>query len=158
MFANAMQLSLAENDQQGHFSDKLTNVEVIHPQDGETCLKLEYPGWYVEEIGAPIERNDRIIQVHGYRFKFISRHEWVGNWCWNQYWMPASYACGLINVLLRSRQWSIEEAYTELFDKWKRGELFTPRDFGFDFDLTQGFHIHSEPLGLFDDESHDTRH
>lgn len=44
------------------------------------------------------------IRIHRNQFRIVGRVEWIGNWCWNRYWLPRVDAKALL-VTLRSHGW-----------------------------------------------------
>ncbi|GEM_PF-3912763 len=149
-------LSICENNAYGNPTGRFSHlhVEWPHEPEREICLQLEADNWFVG--GEPIWTNDRLIQVCGYSFKYAHRVPMVGNCYWNLYRLPNYYAIGLINVLLRSRLFSLEEGYSDLYDAHRAGRALTMADFDYkDYPAWQhtgeGFHIHGpKQIDLFD--------
>lgn len=147
--ANHIDIMLCQNDDQGNTG----KVFMIDFQiDMETCLRLET----VDLLGRDCFCNDRIIEIYGVRVKHSGCAEWVGNIHWNCYTVPADYAIGFMNLLLRSRDWSANEGWGVLFEKWHKGEEISGRD----LDLTEdvkGIVVNPEQIPLFDnsEENHD---
>ncbi len=147
-----MVLAVCHNDGQGADAGRVSYINVLHPLFGETCLELEHDSAFAEHPGTPFGAGWRLLTLHGYSFRFSHRAEWVGSMLWNEYSMPATYAVGLLNVLQATGEWTPLNGYEELMDAWGKTNQFTPRDFGFDTDLTYGFHESGTQLILFSNQ------
>lgn len=42
------------------------------------------------------------IRIHRHVFKIEGSKDWLGNWCWNRYWLPRSEYRRLIRVLAKN--------------------------------------------------------
>lgn len=125
-----IQVNICQNDDMGRL-DKAIMMDFSLP-DGETFLRIETvdlqpreclcTDWTIEMYGAIIKHNGSPI-------------EWAGNIYWNLYKVPTYYALGFINVLMRSREWSCIEAWSEVFEKWENGWPLRGRDLELDEDI-----------------------
>lgn len=128
---NHITISICENNNQGRRSGKAHHIS-IDSYSGESCLNLD-----AKDLFGGVRcftDSGRIVEIHDNRFKFTHFTDWVGNISWNAYHFPPDYALGLINLLLRSRQWDISEGWAELIQKYERGELITGLDLELDDD------------------------
>lgn len=134
---------ICQNDEMGRL-DKAMMMDFSSPVDGETFLRIETVDLQPRECLC----NDRIIEMYGVRIKHSGCSEWVGNIHWNLYKVPDYYAIGFINMLMRSRDWSCIEAWTEIFEKWAKHEPITGRDLELDEDV-EGIVVNPDQLKIF---------
>lgn len=134
---NHITISICENNCNGNRSGKAHHIQ-IDSYSGESCLQLDAKELF--EGVKCLTDSHRIVEIHDNRFKFTTYTEWVGNISWNAYHFSPDYALGLINTLLRSKQWDISEGWNELIEKYERGELIT----GLDLELDEDY----QPMAL----------
>lgn len=134
---NHITISICENSCHGRRSGKAHHI-TVDSYSGEPCLNLD-----ARDLFGGIKcftDSLRVLEIHDNRFKFTDYTDWVGNMSWNSYYFPPDYALGLINTLLRSKQWDISEGWTDLIEKYERGELIT----GLDLELDEDY----QPMAL----------
>lgn len=54
---------------------------------------------------------------------------WVGNWCWNEVWIPAQTAVRLVEYLRQTKGFHAEGGLMKLCEKWNSGVPFKAKDF-----------------------------
>jgi hypothetical protein len=123
-------LNICQNDDMGRL-DKALMMD-FSLANGETFLRIETvdlepreclcTDWTIEMYGAIIKHDGSPV-------------EWAGNIYWNLYKVPDYYALGLINVLMRAREWNCIEAWSEIFEKWEKGDAISGRDLELDEDV-----------------------
>ncbi|GAB0119468.1 hypothetical protein [Acidisoma sp. 7E03] len=66
------------------------------------------------------------IRIRRQVFPVKGSREWIGNWCWNGYWMEPPIAAEFVLTMWRSRKFSCSsetEAFGRfLFEDWEAGE------------------------------------
>lgn len=136
---NEIHVMIANNDNRGNITNGAFMMDFSFPdgtKNPETFLRVE--SRFGDENGpVPIKcicdpDNDRIIELHGVRIKHGGVRTWVGNMCWNLYPVRYDYCLGLINVMMASSEWSCTEAWTEIFEKWEKGDTITAKDLDID--------------------------
>lgn len=118
----SIDISLAENDDQGRCSRKVGAIEFSF--DGEVFARLE-PTHDIEEV---VNTSDHRIEMYGYFTKVEGRHAWAGSMIWNSYATPVNYALGFINMLRLSKRWALTEGYIEIAKKWENRGVMTFQD------------------------------
>lgn len=63
-----------------------------------------------------------VIRIEGETFPFALEDRLIGNECFNTYAMDEADICNLINHLIASGNWSVQETTTVLFNKLERRE------------------------------------
>lgn len=124
-------VSISENNNQGNAQGFASHIDFSLP-DGETFLRLECLFW---NDPPKCFTNNRIIEMYDVRIKHCGRKEWAGNMLWNAYHVPCNYALGLINLLLRSREWQWSEGWEQLSDRISSGQMITGRDLDLEEDI-----------------------
>lgn len=124
-----MNVMICENDNQGRKSGKVYQVGFYAP-DGEQMLLVEPLNMEGEPINITVEWR---IKICDRIFKCNPTQWWAGNMLWNEYEVPDNYALGLINTLRDSKKWTVNEAWTEIYEAWQKpnelaGELFELTD------------------------------
>ena len=84
------------------------------------------PGEYVEIEadnweGYAFGQGDDWIRLHRRKFKVTGGKDWVGNWCWNAYFMKRPEAKRFLLMLKSSGRWRCTQGQTRWFD-WFNGE------------------------------------
>lgn len=132
-------ICICENDDHGNRSGKAVKV-TVHVA-GDLPISFEAKNMLEMDenenfIGGATCFTDsgRVVEIHGNRFKFNTSQDWVGNMHWNGYHFPPDYGLGLINMLIRSNEWDIEQAWEDIINKIGRGELITGTDLELDED------------------------
>lgn len=70
-----------------------------------------------------VELADGRIRIAGRIFPITGSAEWVGNWCWNRYWLELGQAVELVVWLHRRRFFHCDEGEERLFNLWRKGAL-----------------------------------
>jgi hypothetical protein len=116
---------IAENDCYGNVIGK-TNCIIIYDGDGEQVMYLEPSDMRRKKINT----NDWQVIMYNKLFKMQRTGSMVGNCFWNEYQPFVGYLVGFIQALQESKEWDCTEAWSKIFNKWKRGELITEKDLG----------------------------
>lgn len=141
MSSHNIHVNICQNDDMGRL-DKALMMDFSLP-NGETFLRIETIDLEPRECLC----NDRIIEMYGVRVKHSGCTEWAGNIYWNLYHVPDYYAIGFINMLMRTREWSCIEGWSEIFEKWEKGEPVSGRDLELDEDI-QGTVVNPDQLEI----------
>jgi len=76
--------------------------------------EIEAPCWE----GYAFTLLDRgTIRIHGHAFPIHASRDWVGNWCWNRYFLLRDDAKRLL-LCLRSHGWRATCAPARFYDWW----------------------------------------
>lgn len=91
MTARLIKIDFACNDPDNGAFAAIAGVASVHGCDLELdplggVRFTDGPGW---------------IRIHRGTFKTSGAREWVGNWCWNRYWLPVQEYRRLIRHLAR---------------------------------------------------------
>jgi len=62
---------------------------------------------------------DGTFRLHGKTVPFVSCTEWIGNWCWNRYWIRRSDAKALLHIFLK-KNWHCVSGPARLCDWYDR--------------------------------------
>lgn len=71
--------------------------------------------------------DDGTISLAGKRWPISRSKDWVGNWCWNGYWLSAADAAAFLIWLHGRGLFHCDQAETRLFNAWRR-EALTDND------------------------------
>lgn len=93
-------------------------------QIGDQLIELE-----PRSIRAPrfVDLQDR-FRLAGKVWAFDSVKEWVGNWCWNGYWMPIPEVVRFLDWLHRRRLFQCTTGETRIYNMWKNSAGFDDED------------------------------
>jgi len=77
-------------------------------------------------MGGPVKfavegRSIRLGRRHV--FPILASREWMGNWCWNEYWLDDDQAARFLRILWKNGQ--CEGGWCDLLDRLKDGERAT---------------------------------
>ena len=87
-------------------------------------------GFYENRAPRLVEM-DGAIRLAGKRWPITGSKEWVGNWCWNAYWLELSVAADFVVWLHRRKLYSIDQGESRLFEMWRKTTLFDAQDRAF---------------------------
>jgi hypothetical protein len=120
---------LCENDDNYNLTNNLEEIEIM--AEGDILLSL------IPIYDGPENHNSNKYQIKIYDkvFKVDRTGEFVGNIYWNSYRISMPYLLGLINHLMNSGKWQVEQGWSVLFDKFKKKEVITSKDFGYAEDI-----------------------
>lgn len=65
-------------------------------------IELESDNWL---DGYRFTEIDGAIRLHRRVFKIVASKDWIGNWCWNRYWMERAEAKRFLHMLRDSGHW-----------------------------------------------------
>lgn len=72
--------------------------------------------------GYAFSEVDGGIRIHGRVFLIVAISRWVGNWCWNRYWLKREDAKALLRHL-RKHRWRMTCAPSRLYAWFNRSEV-----------------------------------
>lgn len=70
-----------------------------------------------------VELPDGRVRIAGRVFPITASAEWVGNWCWNRYWLELEHAVTLVAWLHGRRFFHCDEGEERLFNLWRKDAL-----------------------------------
>lgn len=131
---------LACNDDHGTFTGQIEKVEfMVGVGLDAMALCLDNQFWPPAVIAFKplpdrVGPNTRRALIGRRIFPILGYQTWVGNWCWDAVGMTRATAAQLVNYLAgmklrETRKWTPDQGWTELFEKYERGEAFTDADF-----------------------------
>ena len=71
---------------------------------------------------------DGWIRIHRLKWPIVRSKEWMGNWCWNAYWLQPFTLIGLLHAAHKAGFFRCVSGPSHLFDNWND----TPRNFNTD--------------------------
>lgn len=77
-------------------------------------IEIESPDPYG---GYSFTELDGSIRLHRRKFVYRSAREWVGNWCWNRYFLRRGEMKRLL-MTLRANGWRVTCGPSRFFDWW----------------------------------------
>lgn len=80
-------------------------------------VELESPDIYG---GYRFAENPDSIRIHRRTFRIEGSRDWVGNWCWNRYYLPRQELKRLL-ITLRAHGWRVVCGPSRFRDWWNRG-------------------------------------
>ncbi|MGE4323393.1 MAG: hypothetical protein AB7E60_10245 [Sphingobium sp.] len=89
------------------------------------AIHVDMPGDILMELGAcdmagpRMRETDDGIAISNKRFPVLGQASWVGNWCWNRYWMAVDTAVDFLAWLHARGRFDVEQAEERLFNAWK---------------------------------------
>lgn len=115
-------LMVACNDHRnGVFAGEADLIELGTRHSDDVHIALDGPTTRFREFADAVKIGRR-------KFPVLGGKEWVGNWCWNEYFVTPEVAAKVLNHL-RTIGWSRNEWTEEFGDKWESGDPFTASDF-----------------------------
>lgn len=115
-------IDIACNDpDNGLFDGRIAGIELAH-----RCLSLQPRVWKRE---PRMRVTDTHLVVSNKKFPIIDWQEWLGNWCWNRYWVTLDTAADFFTWLHAKNTFSVDMGDTELFHLWKADGPFARDDF-----------------------------
>ena len=98
------------NDDNGLFDHRAGMVTI-----GD--IEIESVNWL---DGYRFSELDGAIRLHRRIFKIVASKEWIGNWCWNRYWLERSEAKRFILMLRDSGHWQCTHGPSRWYDWFNR--------------------------------------
>jgi hypothetical protein len=112
---NRIMVDVACNDpDNGSFAGRAAMIQI-----GD-LLELEAkrePAPKIVELAGAIRFSGKAWPIHGSK-------DWVGNWCWNGYWMDIPVAVEFLTWLHGRDLYSVSSGETRLFNRWRWREPF----------------------------------
>lgn len=146
-------VNICENNKRGTRSGKVQQFWFEHP-DGDMFLHLECRHFEGARIMTHDTFNPLQLAMYGCLFKYESSQDWAGNIYWNRYRLYADHALGLINLIMRKRDFVISEALTSICEKWEKGIELVASDIGIDQEITPTI-INPAQQSLFNNKQHE---
>lgn len=110
---NRVMIDVACNDpDNGIFCHRAHQIQVGY-QFAELEAKRDPAPRFTEEDDDRITMSGKSWPTHGSK-------EWVGNWCWNGYWMDIPTAVDFLVWLHRRNLFALTCGDDRLFQRWKR--------------------------------------
>lgn len=81
--------------------------------------EIEAPNF---DIGFRFSIESSKLRIHRRTFEFVDAKDWLGNWCWNRYWLPRAEMKRLL-LTLRDHDWRVTCGPSRFYHWWNRGEL-----------------------------------
>lgn len=60
------------------------------------------------------------IRLHRRKFKIVASKGWIGNWCWNRYWMERAEAKRFVLMLRTSGRWRCTSGPSRWYEWFNR--------------------------------------
>ena len=113
-----MAVDVACNDpDNGNFAGRTMMVQV-----GE--MEIEADNWAGYAFSV---LDSGQVRLHRRAFSFVDRKFWMGNWCWDRFWMRRSEAKRFLGMLRDSGRWRCTSAPCRLYDWFNREGQFAAR-------------------------------
>lgn len=119
---NAVMIDVACNDpDNGLFANHADMIQV-----GRDFLELEanYRAPTFRDLGDTIRLSRR-------KWRIIGSKDWVGNWCWNGYWMEIPEALRFLTWLQSTQLYSCSQGEERLFNIWNSRKPMDKDDIAF---------------------------
>lgn len=126
------QIHLCFKEQADANENHLWRVQ-INADDGEQILLLECKYWE----GVPFRhqfysKKDNLIIINKQKYPFTGYTEWAGNLFWNAYKLQKGDVLRLLNDLMLSGDWSIDEGWELPFEKFQAKNRIEAADLEWD--------------------------
>ena len=99
------------------------------------ALQLDFGKGDYLELGMCGRRDPGFLVLDGgffrlgrYKYPFSRSGEWVGNWCWNGYWMPIPEVVRFLDWLHRRRLFHCTTGETRIYNMWNNSAGFDDED------------------------------
>ena len=135
-----MLLMLACNDpKNGMHTGRCDSIEILaSAKSPDALLELHGDSWRCVRDGSWLKIGHQRLFCAGYK-------EWVGNWCWDAAYVPATIdVARLLVALQRSPLWDVEAGDTLLYDAWKKRNL----------DVQEWQHVLEHVIDTQDEKTH----
>ena len=104
---------IACNDEHGNFARRAEGI-ILSGRKGEILVDLGLVGMPPKfDYGASEMRLSR------HKYPISGFNTWVGNWCWNVYYLEPLHAGRLLYNLMRDKRWDCEGGWVEACDAWE---------------------------------------
>ncbi len=112
-------IDIACNDpDNGLFADRAGMIQIDD-------IELKSDNWV---DGYRFTEFDDAIRLHRRKFKIVGSKDWVGNWCWNRYWMERIEAKRFIAMLRDSGRWRCTQGPCRWYDWFNREGRFAKKE------------------------------
>lgn len=90
---------------------------------GPDNIEIESPNWLDGYKFTELKRGRQaLIRIHRRTFEYVDSREWLGNWCWNRYWLRRDEMKRLL-MTLRDNGWRVSCGPHVFFDWWNGREV-----------------------------------
>lgn len=114
---NALRVDFACNDpDNGLFAHAVSQIEVSHLGP---VLELE-TYWQPRRFLL----TETGFSLAGKRWPTVASKEWLGNWCWNAYWLEIPVAVDFFAWLHGRQLFQVSCGSSRLFTRWKDSQRF----------------------------------
>ena len=96
----------------GNFAYRAAGITV---GNGEIAIELMAR----DMIGPRMRVNPEAIIVSNKRWPIVASKDWLGNWCWNRYWMRHEDAVAFLLWVHEGGKFQCDMAWGDIFDAWK---------------------------------------
>ena len=111
----SLPIDMACNDpDHGLFAGRIEQISI-----GSAFLELTIRRQPIRLVELP----DGRLRIAGRVFPITCSAEWVGNWCWNRYWLDLEQAVKFVVWLHRRRFFDCDEGEERLFNLWRKAAL-----------------------------------
>lgn len=114
----AFHIEIAENDDNGNPQGWAERIQI-----GDLNLENTLIGGRSPKISF----DGKTLQV-GRIYAPASMHSWVGNMCWNRYYISWGAAMDIVNYLMRCKYWHCFEGPCKQFEKFNSKTMFNHLD------------------------------
>lgn len=105
------------------------------PDDGSMSrnaygIVLKFSVWHDFELGggdctfSHVEKKPHTLRLGRREYPYQRMKPWVGNWCWNAYYLRPVIAAKLVGDLMRDGRWQNEGGLVEACEAWDRKDVF----------------------------------
>jgi hypothetical protein len=120
---NAVMIDIACNDpDNGNFAARAEQVQI-----GDTLIELECRRWPAPRF-AELGGN---IRLSGKHWPILDSKDWVGNWCWNGYWIKIPVAVDFLCWLHARKLYDLTCGEERIFNMWRLDKPFDSDDRAF---------------------------
>ena len=112
-----IRIDMACNDpDNGVFAGQVCAISLAHD-----LLELEATAWTITSFrGCPtLKETSGGIRLSGKPWPVVRSKEWIGNWCWNAYWMDEEIAADFAVWLHRRGMFRPDNGEARLFEMWE---------------------------------------
>lgn len=103
------------------------DCRAIQIGDGEPLLELE--NW--ADRPPTFRVGSGLVRLSGKPWPIVGSQEWIGNWCWNAYWMPVDQVMRFLEWLNGRGLYSVSQGESRLFELWQAQRPWVDTDRAF---------------------------
>lgn len=91
--------------------------------------------------GLKCALEEGLIVIGEHKFPFFNHLTWVGNMLWDLVWMRGADLLAFLNYLKETKHFSVEQADSELFDRWDGDQPFNETELALIANLSSTFRL-----------------